>query len=60
MYTCCGITRPGPTRACALPVTFQAMPSPTQHEFSKMFINSYVLHASIARQAVNLFLDRFI
>ena len=25
-----GIARPGPTRACALPSTFQALPSATQ------------------------------
>ena len=27
-----GVARPGPTRACALPSTFQALPSPTQLE----------------------------
>ena len=27
-----GVARPGPTRACALPSTSQALPSPTQLE----------------------------
>ena len=26
-----GVARPGPTRACALPSTFQALPSAAQH-----------------------------
>ena len=30
MYS--GVARPGPTRACALPSTSQALPSPTQLE----------------------------
>ena len=31
-YTVSGVARPGPTRACALPSTSQALPSPTQLE----------------------------
>ena len=27
-----GVARPGPTRACALPSTFQALPSAAQHD----------------------------
>ena len=27
-----GIARPGPTRACALPSTFQTLPSAAQHD----------------------------
>ena len=27
-----GVARPGPTRACALPAIFQALPSPNQQE----------------------------
>ena len=30
--TCSGVARPGPTRACALPSTFQALPSAAQHD----------------------------
>ena len=29
---CSGVARPGPTRACALPSTFQALPSAAQHD----------------------------
>ena len=32
MDVCSGVARPGPTRACALPSTSQALPSPTQLE----------------------------
>ena len=34
-----GITRPGPTRACALPSTFQALSSPTQQELHDFIMN---------------------
>ena len=27
-----GVARPGPTRACALPSTFQALPSAAKHD----------------------------
>ena len=27
-----GVARPGPTRACALPSSFQALPSAAQHD----------------------------
>ena len=32
IYSYSGVARPGPTRACALPSTSQALPSPTQLE----------------------------
>ena len=44
MYVCklritSGVARPGPTRACALPSTFQALPSAAQHD-SRDFIKN--------------------
>ena len=31
-YRTSGVARPGPTRACALPSTFQALPSAAKHD----------------------------
>ena len=32
IHSCSGVARPGPTRACALPSTFQALPSAAKHD----------------------------
>ena len=38
--TCSGIARPGPTRACALPSTSQALPSPDQQDSCDSLMNT--------------------